>query len=201
EPEKVFRTQARHGSGEPVGQAARAGVTKECRALLIGRERRGGKRQPCPWRGCDAGPTGGPSGGLQQARLIRGFESFGSIFGFISIWLTVRASVWCWPTGIVNIVLLLVTYVEARLYGDVLNYLVMLALSIWGWIAWVRPSRTRGKARIRYASKRVRWLAFIGVVAGAPPLGGVFVRCTQSAAPRGGSPGNTMALVGPAPLL
>ena len=131
---------------------------------------------------------------------MSGFEIFGSIFGFISIWLTVRASVWCWPTGIINILLLLVTYVEARLYGDVLNYLVMLALSIWGWIAWVRPSRTRGKARIRYASKRVRWLSFLGVVAGTPIMGWLFVRYTDAAQPWWDSLVNTMALVAQALL-
>jgi len=123
------------------------------------------------------------------------FEIFGSIFGFISIWLTVRASVWCWPTGIVNIVLLLVTYFEARLYGDVVNYLVMLALSIWGWIAWVRPTKSKGKRRIRYASAWGRWLSFIGVAGGTPLMALLFIRYTDAAQPWWDSLVNAVALV------
>lgn len=123
------------------------------------------------------------------------FEIIGSIFGFISIWLTVRASVWCWPTGIVNIVLLLVTYTEARLYGDVVNYLVMLALSIWGWIAWVRPTAANAKRRIRYASARVRWLSAVGVVGGTPLMALLFIRYTDAAQPWWDSLVNALALV------
>lgn len=119
----------------------------------------------------------------------------GSIFGFISIWLTVRASVWCWPTGIVNIVLLLVTYTEARLYGDVVNYLVMLALSIWGWIAWVRPTRTQGRRSIRYASRRTRWLSLLGVAGGTPLMALLFIRYTDAAQPWWDSLVNALALV------
>ena len=32
-------------------------------------------------------------------------EIAGTIFGLLCVWLTARESIWCWPTGIANIVL------------------------------------------------------------------------------------------------
>src|SRR5262249_21389673 len=125
QPEIGERAEPLHRAGEPVGEAARARVAIQRGAGRVGRDRRREKRHARRRRVCDARPPGERARRLQHASIMSAFEIFGSIFGFISIWLTVRASVWCWPTGIVNIVLLLVTYFEARLYGDVVNYLVI----------------------------------------------------------------------------
>ena len=57
-------------------------------------------------------------------------ELLGVIFGALSVWLTARGSIWCWPTGIANTALFIVLFTGARLYGDVVINAVMLALSI-----------------------------------------------------------------------
>jgi len=124
---------------------------------------------------------------------MSGFEIFGSFFGLISIWLTVRASVWCWPTGIVSIVFLLVTYFEARLYADMVNYGVMLAVSIWGWILWVRG--IQGTGRIRFASRGARLVSVAAVAIGTPIMGFLFSRYTDAALPWWDSLVNVLALV------
>ncbi len=126
---------------------------------------------------------------------MSGFEIFGSIFGFVSIWLTVRAHVWCWPTGIVSIVLLLVTYASARLYGDVLTYLVLLTLSIWGWIEWVRRGPSGTPLQVRRATAATRALAWGAVVAGTPLMGFLFARYTDAALPYWDSLVTVLALV------
>jgi nicotinamide mononucleotide transporter len=113
---------------------------------------------------------------------MSGFEIFGTVFGLISIWLTVRASVWCWPTGIVNIALYLVTYTEARLYSDVVNYLVMLALSIWGWIEWARGPR-RPARPIATASPRARGAALAAAALGSLLMGWLFATFTDASMP------------------
>jgi nicotinamide mononucleotide transporter len=123
------------------------------------------------------------------------FEIFGSIFGFISVWLTVRASVWCWPTGIANILLLLVTYFQARLYGDVLNYTVMLAVCIWGWIAWVRRGPEGDRLEVRLATRRERLASLAAVAIGTPLMGWLFARYTDAALPWWDSLVNVLALV------
>lgn len=123
---------------------------------------------------------------------MSGFEVFGSVFGFVSIVFTVRASVWCWPTGIVSIGLLLVTYSRERLYGDVVNYAVMLVLSFWGWMMW---GRRRDPVRVRLASTRTRVVSALAVLAGTPLMGFVFDRFTDAALPYWDSLVNTLALV------
>jgi nicotinamide mononucleotide transporter len=123
---------------------------------------------------------------------MSGFEIFGSIFGFVSIVLTVRASVWCWPTGIVSIGLLLVTYARARLYGDVVNYVVMLVLSVWGWTIW---GRRVDAVPVRFASRRTRIASVMAVALGTPAMGFVFARYTDAALPYWDSLVNALALV------
>jgi nicotinamide mononucleotide transporter len=123
---------------------------------------------------------------------MSGFDVFGSIFGLISIVLTVRASVWCWPTGIVSVVLLLVTYARARLYGDVVNYAVLLVLSFWGWMVWGRKA---APVRIRMASPRARVVSALAVVFGTPIMGFLFAGLTDAALPYWDSLVNCLALV------
>ena len=45
------------------------------------------------------------------------WELAGFIFGVISVWLTVKEDIWCWPTGILNVGLYTVVFWQSRLYS------------------------------------------------------------------------------------
>lgn len=76
------------------------------------------------------------------------WEILGFVFGLLSVWLTTRQSVWCWPTGILNVVFFAVMFYQAKLYADVGLMGVYFVLSIYGWYHWSRPrSGVRGAAR------------------------------------------------------
>jgi nicotinamide mononucleotide transporter len=111
------------------------------------------------------------------------FELFGTIFGLASVVLTVREDIWCWPTGIVNIALFLVMFWRERLYGDVINYIVLLALSVYGWYEWLRGGEARGPLQVRFATRRERVWAGAACVLGAPVMGFAFDRWTDAALP------------------
>jgi nicotinamide mononucleotide transporter len=101
-------------------------------------------------------------------------------FGVACVWLTRRESIWCWPTGLVNIGLLLVLFLRSRLYIDVGLQVVMTVLSIYGWIAWSRPRAELPIRRLRRL-EAVVWAAVM--VAGAGLAGALFGRFTDQAVP------------------
>jgi nicotinamide mononucleotide transporter len=41
------------------------------------------------------------------------YEIFAVVFGLVSVLLTVRENIWCWPTGIVSVSLYVVVFYNA----------------------------------------------------------------------------------------
>lgn len=62
-------------------------------------------------------------------------------FALGGVVLTARVSPWGWPPTIVASALYGWLFFEHRLYGDAALQLFFIAVSIWGWRAWLRPSR------------------------------------------------------------
>ncbi len=75
-------------------------------------------------------------------------ETIGVVFGFVSVVLTVRRHIACWPTGLVNIAFFLALFVRERLYGQVLLYLVFFAVSVYGWLHWRTAQRAEQDLRV-----------------------------------------------------
>jgi nicotinamide mononucleotide transporter len=109
-------------------------------------------------------------------------EALGAIFGLLSVWLTARANVWCWPTGLVNTVLFMILFADARLYGDVITNAMFFVVSVYGWRAWRRGRRDDG-LRIHHASPRARLACGAIIVLGTPLAGWIFAGFTQAAYP------------------
>ena len=65
-------------------------------------------------------------------------EVFGFLTGVVCVWLYTRENVWAWPIGLVNSVVYVVVFFEARLYADMGLYVIYAALSIYGWYEWLR---------------------------------------------------------------
>ena len=55
--------------------------------------------------------------------------------GLLCVALTVRQSLWCWPTGLLQVFLYIFIFYEAKLYSDVGLQVVYVALSLYGWYA------------------------------------------------------------------
>jgi nicotinamide mononucleotide transporter len=71
-------------------------------------------------------------------------EIAAAIFGLLSVYYTVREHVWCWPTGLVNVVLYVVVFFEAKLYADTLLQVIYIGLQLYGWYQWLYggPAKT-----------------------------------------------------------
>jgi nicotinamide mononucleotide transporter len=75
---------------------------------------------------------------------VNPYEAAGVAFGVVAVWLTVRENVWCWPLGIVNVVLSAVVFAQAKLYADMGLQVVYVALCLYGWWAWLHGGAGEG---------------------------------------------------------
>jgi nicotinamide mononucleotide transporter len=68
--------------------------------------------------------------------------SWGDLAGFatgiLCVWLTVRASVWNFPTGILNSLILGLVFLDQRLFSDASLQVVFIVLGFQGWVQWTR---------------------------------------------------------------
>lgn len=105
--------------------------------------------------------------------------------GIATVFLTVRQNMWCWPTGLVQVLLYVEIFYKARLYSDVLLQGVYVVLQIYGWYHWAS-----GKSALRsvlpVTSLNLRQVAgwIVTTVIGALVWGEAMVRFTDAASPR-----------------
>ena len=87
-------------------------------------------------------------------------------FTFACVALTVRQNIWCWPMGIIGVSLYGVLFWQERLYGNAVLQLVYLALSVYGWYAWLRGGENHQPLRVRRSGTvMLTALLFLGAVA------------------------------------
>jgi len=111
------------------------------------------------------------------------WEILAVIFGIASVYLSTREHIWSWPTGIVNVSLYFVVFLEAKLYADMGLQVVYFALSLYGWYEWLYGGENRTELHVSRATRSlgVRLLV-IGAVSAAV-LGTVLARFTDAALP------------------
>src|SRR3954466_4056015 len=63
------------------------------------------------------------------------------VFGLLSVIFTIRQSIWCWPTGLVNVILYVLIFYGAALYSDVVLQVIYVPLQLYGWYHWLRGNR------------------------------------------------------------
>jgi nicotinamide mononucleotide transporter len=105
------------------------------------------------------------------------------VFGVVSVYLSVRENVLSWPTAIVNVGLYTLVFFRAKLYADMGLQVFYLAVSFYGWWAWLHGGRERTALLVTRTPRRV--LLGLGV-AGALfslALGALLRRTTDAALP------------------
>ena len=69
---------------------------------------------------------------------MSGLELFAAALGVIAVWLTVKQNPWCWPIGLVMVLLYTWVFYDVKLYSDMLLQVVYAALQVYGWWQWTR---------------------------------------------------------------
>lgn len=65
-------------------------------------------------------------------------ESTATFFGLLCVSLTIRQNIWCWPTGLIQVLLYIFVFYDAKLYSDLILHIVYVVMQIYGWYHWLR---------------------------------------------------------------
>jgi nicotinamide mononucleotide transporter len=126
---------------------------------------------------------------------VNSYEIIGTILGLISVWLTVRQNIWCWPTGIVMVALYAVVFFQAKLYADAGLQVVYFALQIYGWYEWLHGGRARGKLEITRLRLRLGSLLVVIAATATVSMGYVLATRTDAALPYWDSTATVLSLI------
>ncbi len=109
-------------------------------------------------------------------------DALGFATGLLCVWFTARASVWNFPWGILNSLILGVVFLDQKLFADSALQIVFIVLSAQGWWQW---SARSGRPTSGFHSTTLReqtWLLGIAAML-ALLLWGVLVELRGSAPP------------------
>lgn len=67
-------------------------------------------------------------------------EAIAVLAGLLSVWLLLRQSILCWPAGLIQVLLYLLIFYEARLYSGVALQAVYVVTHLYGWLHWWRAA-------------------------------------------------------------
>ena len=114
---------------------------------------------------------------------MSGLELFAAALGVIAVWLTVKQNPWCWPIGLVMVLLYSWIFFEVKLYSDMLLQVVYAALQLYGWWQWTRAgAQHQGRQVTALTARQVVTGLAIGAV-GSLALGAAMAHWTDAAQP------------------
>ncbi|HCT46203.1 MAG TPA: aminotransferase [Phycisphaerales bacterium] len=96
---------------------------------------------------------------------MSGIEFVAALMGVLSVWLTVRQNIWCWPTGLVMVGLYIWIFFDAKLYSDAGLQVVYVVLCSYGWYHWARGGDRESAlhvTRLKSTAFTAWWLAGLG---------------------------------------
>jgi nicotinamide mononucleotide transporter len=110
-------------------------------------------------------------------------EIIAVLVNVVGVWLTARRTPWCWPVGVVAVLLYVWIFYDVKLYSDMLLQLVFAGMQGYGWWRWQTGRIDHGKVRIEHLPMQ---LAVSSLTAGAlisVALGAVMAHYTDAALP------------------
>jgi nicotinamide mononucleotide transporter len=110
-------------------------------------------------------------------------ELFAAIVGAVSVWLSVRQNILSWPTAIVNVILYVVVFYQAKLYADMGLQVVYAVLSIYGWYEWLYGGEGRSELHVTRTGPGLAALLTLIALSGSVLLGTLLRHATDAALP------------------
>lgn len=65
-------------------------------------------------------------------------ELIAASLGVLAVWLTIRQNLWCWPIGLVMVLIYSWIFYDVKLYSDMLLQGIYAVLQLYGWWQWMR---------------------------------------------------------------
>ncbi len=83
-------------------------------------------------------------------------ELIAVIFSLLSVILTIKNNIWCWPVGIIGIVFYSILFYQYNIWGNMCLQGIFIGQSILGWYSWNKPK----KYPIKWIEKNNRTTVF-----------------------------------------
>ncbi len=109
-------------------------------------------------------------------------ELAATVMGVVSVTLTVRQNIWCWPTGLVMVTLYFFIFKEAKLYSDMGLQVVYVFMQLYGWYFWLN-GKNQGPADIKVLTPQARMAWGAASAVGIVGLGYGMGQFTDAALP------------------
>lgn len=94
-------------------------------------------------------------------------EIIASIFGLLSVYLTVKENIWCWPTGLIMVFLYIFIFYDAKLYSDMGLQIIYVFMQFYGWYHWMYGGKKKNDLAISMLNKKgyILWslVAIVGI--------------------------------------
>lgn len=110
-------------------------------------------------------------------------ELIGALISAWAVWLTARRKPWCWPVGLVSVIVYGGIFVDAKLYSDALLQAAFGVLIVYGWQRWLRHLGEDGRVQVAQLPFGEATVHVVLGVVGALALGFAMHRYTDAALP------------------
>lgn len=111
-------------------------------------------------------------------------QVWGAITGLLCVFLAARENVWSYPVGIINIIIFVFMFYDAKLYADVTLQGIFMILTIYGWVHWLRgPKNNKDVRKTSRLTLSQRLFLLVIVSALTAVLGSFYHYMTEAALP------------------
>lgn len=110
-------------------------------------------------------------------------EAVAVVLTLVAVYLTAREIVWCWPLGMVSVVLYAKVFYDARLYAEMGLQGLYFGLAAYGWWAWLHGGEDHGELRVSRTELRIWFLVAIAATLVGTGLGQALTLFTNASLP------------------
>ena len=110
-------------------------------------------------------------------------EIIGFVFGIAGIWLTIKENTWCFPAGLINVIVSLVLFYQQKLYSDAIQQFVYIILLSYGWYKWISGKIETEELKISFSTRKLLIVLFLICVLFSATAGTIFKNYTDASLP------------------
>jgi len=110
-------------------------------------------------------------------------EYIATALTILCVVLTARQHIWCWPTGLVAVVLYSYIFFQAKLYSDFGLQIYYVVVQIYGWYYWLHGGKDRAELPVTRQTRVQNGAWVVATIVGTLGLGWTMSTYTDAALP------------------
>jgi nicotinamide mononucleotide transporter len=115
--------------------------------------------------------------------LTNYIEIIAAVLGVAGVWLTTKQIIWCWPVGLLNVILSIIVFFNSKLYADVTLQIFYLIMTLYGWYNWLWGGISKNHLPVRKILKQEIVIMLLAGIIFSFVVGFLFSEYTDAALP------------------